>query len=101
MTGDAVTEFTGDKKLEGIVTKSGKKLPCQIAIVGVGVIPNTMVSHPDLKTEHGFVVNEYGETSLPDVFAVGDATTWPFRGDNIHVEHWEHASNQAKCVVKN
>lgn len=101
LTEEMVTAFTGTESLEGIKTKSGQEVPCQLAIVGVGVKPNDSVSHPDLETDQGFVVDEYGQTSLPDVFAAGDCVSWPFRGEQIHIEHWEHAANQATSVAKN
>lgn len=100
MTGEMVTGFQGQDVLESVVTESGQEIPCQLAIVGVGVQSNDSLTHPELEMSQGFVVNEYGETSLPSVFAAGDCVSWPFRGEQIHVEHWEHAANQATCVAK-
>lgn len=102
ITEDSVAEFRGDESLKEVVTKNGRKLPCQAAIIGVGVAPNTAISHPDLRVEdEGYVVDEYGQTSLDDVYAAGDCTYWPYRGEHIHVEHWENAANQGKTVAKN
>src|SRR5699024_6571920 len=96
LTGEAVQAFEHDEKhqVSAVVTQSGKKIPCQMAIVGVGVTPNTSISHPDLKVEKGIVVNEFGETSLPDIYAAGDCTVWPYQDQQIHIEHWEHAHDQ-------
>lgn len=101
ITEDSVAEFKGEDKLEEVVTASGRKIPCQAAMIGVGVTPNTKISHPQLKVDQGYVVNEYGETSLPDVYAAGDCTSWPYQGENIHIEHWENAANQGTTVAKN
>jgi 3-phenylpropionate/trans-cinnamate dioxygenase ferredoxin reductase component len=101
ITGDAVAEFCGEDKLSAIVTENGQKLPCQMAVVGIGVTPNMPVLHADLKTERGYVINEFGETSLQDVFAAGDCTSWPYHGTQIHVEHWENAFNQGGLIAKN
>ncbi|NLM66556.1 MAG: FAD-dependent oxidoreductase, partial [Enterococcus sp.] len=93
LTGEDLQAFEQDEsgRVKAAVTASGKEIPCQMAIIGIGVVPNTSLTHPDLKVERGIVVNEFGETSLPDVYAAGDCTVWPYHGQPIHVEHWEHA----------
>ena len=98
-----VTEFINDEKgnLKAVLTKDGTKINAEMAIIGIGVIPNTTLSHPDLKVERGIIVDQYGKTSLSDIYAIGDATVWPYKGKLIHVEHWEHAYNQAKVVAHN
>ncbi|MDD4090667.1 MAG: NAD(P)/FAD-dependent oxidoreductase, partial [Acholeplasmataceae bacterium] len=87
-----VTEFINDEKgnLKAVLTKDGTKINAEMAIIGIGVIPNTTLSHPDLKVERGIIVDQYGKTSLSDIYAIGDATVWPYKGKLIHVEHWEH-----------
>lgn len=101
MTEDAVTQFDGTTQVEKVVTENGQVIPCQAVIVGIGVIPNTLLSDVNLNVDCGYVVNEFGETSLPNVYAAGDCTMWPYRGTNIHIEHWDHAVNHAKCAAKN
>jgi 3-phenylpropionate/trans-cinnamate dioxygenase ferredoxin reductase subunit len=102
ITEDSVSEFHGDESLKEVVTENGRRLPCQMAIIGVGVTPNTRISHPQLRVEdEGYVVDEYGKTSLDDVYAAGDCTYWPYKGEYIHVEHWENAANQGTTVAKN
>lgn len=103
LTGEDLQSFEQDEngRVQAALTASGKKIPCQMAVIGIGVVPNTSLSHPDLKVERGIVVNEFGETSLPDVYAAGDCTVWPYHGQLIHVEHWEHAWAHAKAIAHN
>lgn len=103
LTGEDVQAFEQDEngRVKAAVTASGKQIPCQMAVVGIGVVPNTSLTHPDLKVERGIVVNEFGETSLPDVYAAGDCTVWPYHGQRIHVEHWEHAWAHGKAIAHN
>src|SRR5699024_2423831 len=61
----------------------------------------TQVLDTPLQTEGGYVVNEYGETSIMDVYAAGDCTSWPYHGVSVHVEHWDHAVNHGKTVAQN
>lgn len=90
ITKKLVNEFIKDDKgnLKAVFTKDGFKINAEMAIIGVGVIPNTTLTHPDLKIEKGIIVDHYGRTSLPNIYAAGDATVWPYRGNLIHVEHW-------------
>lgn len=101
ITEDAVTQFNGETNVEEVVTAEGRSIPCQAVMIGVGVTPNTAVSHPQLEVEGGYVVNEFGETSVSDIYAVGDCTSWPYQGACIHIEHWDHAVNHAKTVAQN
>lgn len=103
LTGEDVVEFEKDAKghVSAAITASGKKIACQMVIIGIGVVPNTSITHPNLEVKRGIVVNQYGETSLPDVFAAGDCTVWPYNNEQIHVEHWEHARAHGRCVARN
>lgn len=103
LTKEGVTGFEKDAQgnVSFVQTESGKKVPAQMVIVGIGVIPNTSITHPNLEIARGIVVNEYGETSIPDIYAAGDCTVWPYQGEQIHVEHWEHARAQGRAVAHN
>lgn len=103
ITGAGADSFKqdADGNVTAVVTTDGHEVACGMAIIGVGVTPNLSIQHPNLKTDGGFIVNEYGETSLPDVYAVGDATVWPYQGEHIHVEHWEHAYNHGQAIARN
>ncbi|MFD1360913.1 NAD(P)/FAD-dependent oxidoreductase [Lentibacillus salinarum] len=101
ITGDSVVQFDGTSQVEKVLTENGRVISCQAVIVGIGVIPNTLLSDEKLDVDRGYVVNEFGETSLPNVYAAGDCAMWPYRGANIHIEHWDHAVNHGKCVAKN
>ncbi|MFD1065446.1 NAD(P)/FAD-dependent oxidoreductase [Oceanobacillus locisalsi] len=98
---DSVVQFNGDTHVEEVLTEEGRTIPCQAVIVGVGVIPNTALLNKELQIDRGYIVNEFGETSLPNVYAAGDCAMWPFLGNNIHIEHWDHAINHGKNVAKN
>ncbi|SFB01332.1 3-phenylpropionate/trans-cinnamate dioxygenase ferredoxin reductase subunit [Lentibacillus halodurans] len=101
ITDDSIGQFNGETSVEEAVTVEGRRIPCQAVMIGVGVTPNTEVSHPQLQIERGYVVNEYGETSVPDIYAAGDCTSWPYNGMPIHIEHWDHAVSHAKTVAQN
>ncbi|MGB2705533.1 MAG: FAD-dependent oxidoreductase [Candidatus Omnitrophota bacterium] len=73
MTGLAAKEILGKDSVEGIMLDNGKKLECQLVIIGKGVKPNTEIASAcGLKVESGIVVNEFLETSDKNIFAAGD-----------------------------
>ncbi|WP_255259587.1 NAD(P)/FAD-dependent oxidoreductase [Lentibacillus sp. CBA3610] len=101
ITDDSVAQFNGDTMVGEGVTVEGRRIPCQVVMIGVGVTPNTEVSLPHLEIDGGYVVDQYGETSIPGIYAAGDCTVWPYNEVPIHVEHWDHSLNHAKTVAQN
>jgi alkyl hydroperoxide reductase subunit F len=81
------TEVTGDgQKVNGLVYKdraSGedKRIDLEGVFVQIGLVPNTEWLKGTLElSRHGeIVVDAKGQTSVPGVFAAGDATTVPFK----------------------
>lgn len=81
------TEFTGaDGKVNGLNytdRNSGDNvhLELQGAFIQIGLVPNTEWLKGDIElSKHGeIVINDRTETSIPGVFAAGDATTVPYK----------------------
>jgi 3-phenylpropionate/trans-cinnamate dioxygenase ferredoxin reductase subunit len=85
-------------------TEKGETIASDIVIVGVGVIPEMeLAKSGGLEVGNGIVVNEYLETSKPDIYAAGDNAFFPYRvlGQPMRVEHWDHALNQGKWAGRN
>lgn len=76
IVGNGVTEFLGDNgKLTGVKLDNGTELPCQLAVVAVGVRPNidlALLAELEIGEQGGIRVNECMQTSDPDIYAVGD-----------------------------
>ena len=86
-TNAQTTEITGaDGKVNGLRYKDRASntehlVPLQGVFVQIGLVPNTEWLKGTLElSKHGeIVVDARGQTSLPGVFAAGDATTVPFK----------------------
>lgn len=92
-----------DGKLTGAKLASGETIDCTLAIVGIGVVPNSeLAEEAGLDIDNGVVVDEQGRTSDPDIFAAGDLTNHPnpLLGRRIRLESWENAQNQARIAAK-
>ena len=76
-TATPVEELVGDDRIEAISHEGGRQ-PVDLAIVGVGIEPNTgVVADTDIELGAGGAIatDEYGRTTLPDVYAAGDCAT--------------------------
>lgn len=79
--GDAVAAFEAPSADETaaasvVVTNSGARFPADLILLGIGVRPETTLAKQvglALGPSGGILVNEFLETSLPGIFAVGDA----------------------------
>lgn len=70
---DEIDRFAGHEKLEGIYMKSGRYIACQAVVMSIGTVPNIeLAREARLNCSRGIVVNEYLQTSDPDVFAIGE-----------------------------
>jgi NADPH-dependent 2,4-dienoyl-CoA reductase/sulfur reductase-like enzyme len=94
---DAVEEFRGDGALTGAVTKGGREVEADLAIVGIGIEPWTdYLEGSGIALDDGVVVNERFETSAPGVYAAGDVVRFhdPIFGHSRRIEHWSNANHQ-------
>jgi 3-phenylpropionate/trans-cinnamate dioxygenase ferredoxin reductase component len=70
-------------------------------LVAVGSAPRTgLAERAGLEVDDGLVVDERGRTSIPEVFAAGDATRFfsPLYERHIRVEHFQTAQRQGFAV---
>lgn len=60
-------------RVRAVISKDGKEIPCQFVGLTTGVSPNIdFLKNSDLKIDRGILVNEYLETNIPDIYALGD-----------------------------
>src|SRR6185369_3143430 len=75
--GENVREFLGTTKVEGIVTSSGKRMPCDIVAVGIGVSPEVgFLGEGGIDVDDGVLVNQHLETNKPGIYAAGDVANF-------------------------
>ncbi|HVU58378.1 MAG TPA: molybdopterin-dependent oxidoreductase [Puia sp.] len=70
---DEVQLFYGHPRLTGIRLKSGRMIDCDALIFAIGTVPNTELAvAAGLHCQRGVIVNEYMQTSDPNIYAVGE-----------------------------
>src|SRR6516164_3162007 len=95
----SVTELRGDGAVKSAVLGDGQTIPCELVVAGIGVQPAVEpVANSGLALGNGILVNEYLQTSHPDIFAAGDIANYQdvlFK-KRRRVEHWDNAVSQAQ-----
>ncbi len=73
--GDGVAEFSDNGSTVTAKTKSGRKITADLVLLAIGVRPNSELAKEaglEVNQRGGIVVNEFLQTSDPDIYAVGD-----------------------------
>ena len=75
--GDTVQEYVGDENINKVITNKCE-IDCDLVVMAIGVKPNTsFIKNTDIKTlpNGAIIVDEYGKTSVNDIYAAGDCAT--------------------------
>ncbi len=84
------------------IMNDGERIKFDCAVVGIGVLPNIELAEAaGLACDNGILVNEYGQTSDPNIYAVGDCSNHPsvLYGRHIRLESVPNAVEQAKVAA--
>jgi 3-phenylpropionate/trans-cinnamate dioxygenase ferredoxin reductase subunit len=99
-----VAEFRGSGgHLTSVLLADGTDLPADLAVIGVGIRPNTELAEvAGLAVEDGIVVDAGLRTTDPDIYACGDVAYAenPLLGRRIRVEHWANALNGGPAAAR-
>lgn len=107
ITDNGVAEFLGENgKLTGVKLKNGTELPCELAVVAIGVTPNSaLAKNAGLATGDtgAILVNEYMQTSDPDIYAAGDCVEIPnlITGKKVHAPYGDLANLEGRVAGEN
>ena len=106
-TGDRVAEFLGaGERLTAVRLQRGVEMPCDLAVVAVGVQPNVELAVAiglEVGDCGGICVNEYLQTSEPDIYAAGDCieVTHLITGKKVLAPFGDLANLQGRVAGQN
>ncbi len=70
---DEVKSLIGKEQLNSIRLGSGKTINCDAIVYAIGIEPNIEIGREaNLKCNRGIIINDYFQTSDPDIFAIGE-----------------------------
>jgi 3-phenylpropionate/trans-cinnamate dioxygenase ferredoxin reductase subunit len=103
-TGVSIEGF--DRRTDGDVTAvrldGGALVPCDLLLVGIGLIPNTELAEAaGLEVDDGILVNEFLRTKDPHIYAIGDVARFPYAREGAwrRLESVPNASDQAHALA--
>ncbi len=101
LLGEGVERLEGEHSVERVVTRSGRRLDCDLVVAGIGIDPEVhLLGVAGARVTNGVEVDEFSRTSLPDVFAAGDIALHrhPIFG-LVRVEHFNNAERQGRAAA--
>jgi 3-phenylpropionate/trans-cinnamate dioxygenase ferredoxin reductase subunit len=103
VTGAAVAALDGDPRVQRVVCMDGRTFDADLVVIGIGAVPNDELARDaGLEVENGVVVDAFGRTSDPAIFAAGDVTNHPNElfARRLRLESVHNAMEQAKAVAR-
>src|ERR1700746_482750 len=101
--GTGVVQICGENgRVSAVDTTDGRRLPADLVLICIGVIPNAeLAGQAGLTVENGIVVDEHLATSDPAIFAIGDCASFPtpFASGRVRLESVQNAVDQGRCVA--
>jgi 3-phenylpropionate/trans-cinnamate dioxygenase ferredoxin reductase subunit len=97
-----VRALHGDGRVRELHCADGNRLPADLVVVGIGVIPNVELARDaGLACGNGVKVDEYTRTSDPNIVAAGDCAEHPndLLGRRLRLESVQNAVDQAKAAA--
>jgi 3-phenylpropionate/trans-cinnamate dioxygenase ferredoxin reductase subunit len=102
---EAVVAIHGvDGKVSAVELQSGERIPADLVLVSIGVVPNSeLAAAAGLAVHNGIVVNQNLLTEDIMISAIGDCAAFPFaseKGRMVRLESVQNAVDQARCVAE-
>ncbi|RCG30487.1 ferredoxin [Sphaerisporangium album] len=104
LLGAQLTRIDGEHgRVAGVSLADGTRLPADLVVAGVGVVPRTELAEQlGLACDGGIVVDEFARTSDPSIVAAGDCTVMPnpVTGEGrVRLESMPNAIAQARVAA--
>ena len=94
-------EIADDKVLSASLT-DGSDINVDFVIFGIGITPNTELAEgANLKINNGIFINDKCQTSVSNIYAAGDCTSFEYKDKLVRLESVGNAIDQATIVAQN
>jgi len=99
---DLVARVEGGSSVERAVTKAGRRIDCDLVVVGAGIEPNLeVISQTTIDIDNGILVDGRCQTNVDGVYAAGDVANHlhPLFG-RVRVEHYNNAEKMGRFAAR-
>ncbi|MEP6567342.1 MAG: FAD/NAD(P)-binding oxidoreductase, partial [Mesorhizobium sp.] len=104
LTGTTIARLEGENgRVSAAVTSTGERLPAQMVIIGIGVVPNVEIAQAaGIAIANGIRVDQQMRSSMPEILAIGDAASYRhwFTGADVRLESVQNATDQARLAAR-
>jgi NADPH-dependent 2,4-dienoyl-CoA reductase/sulfur reductase-like enzyme/nitrite reductase/ring-hydroxylating ferredoxin subunit len=93
-----------DGKLTAVELNTGEVLPCDLVVIGAGIIPATGFLKGVLPLERdGSIIVDAGFKAEENIYVAGDIARFPYWAtkETIRIEHWDVAQQQGRIAAHN
>ena len=90
-------------RARAVVTDNGEEISCQFVGLTVGVSPKIdFLEKSEIETERGVLVNQFLETNIPEVYALGDCAQFkePIPGRRPIEQVWYTGRMQGETIAR-
>ncbi len=107
ITKNGIAEFLGENGiLTGVKLQNGTEIPCELAVVAIGVKPNVKLAKDaglHIGELGGIIVDKYMQTNDPDIYAAGDCCEIRniITGKNVLAPYGDLANLEGRVVGEN
>lgn len=101
---DGLSDISRKDQEYVVTTMSGREFTADTIIAGIGIEPNMdLAQQSGIQTNRGILVNEFLQTSEPDIYAAGDAASFmsPDLGMRLRFEHEDNALTMGEFAGRN
>jgi NADPH-dependent 2,4-dienoyl-CoA reductase/sulfur reductase-like enzyme/rhodanese-related sulfurtransferase len=104
---NGVASFLGENGvLKAVKLQDGTEIPCDLAVVAIGVTPNNKLAKEAglaIGETGGILVDEYMQTTDPDIYAIGDCVEIPhlITHKPVHAPFGDLANLQGRVAGEN
>lgn len=97
-----IARLHGDWGVQAVELQDGRRLDCDLMVVGIGTEPATAWLAGSGLDDGGIRVDAAGRSAAPGVFAAGDACRSfdVALGTHVRTEHWEAAGRQGAAAAR-
>ncbi len=101
LEGTGLTRLIGyEGRVKAAELSNGRVIDADMVIVGIGVTPNDqLAADAGLEVQNGIVVDGFGRTTDPQIYAAGDCVVQDWKGQSVRLESVQNAVDQAEAIA--